>query len=127
MTSNSSITRRRAISLTLAAGGAAAGAALCFGHLRTEPVETPVADQDPLAALGNRYLSTAGEHFDPQALAGELEIPVSADRAEIRRHIPQLRLRAKVDFAAGDVVEVDQWILARTEARTAALVALTRA
>jgi hypothetical protein len=125
--SSNSITRRRAISLTLAAGAAATSAALGINHLRTGPEEALVSDNDPLAVLGNRYIETTSDHLDREELAAELQVPGGADRAEIRRHLPRLRLRAQLDFTAGDVVEVDQWILARTEARAAALVAMTRA
>ncbi len=90
----------------------------------TDPALTPA--ERSLVAVGRRYLDVH---------------PEEASVAFLLRAIPQLgtdvpldpvvglaglRDRVAEDFAAGEVVSVDGWLLARTEARAAALYAIER-
>jgi hypothetical protein len=75
-------------------------------------------------ALGHRYLALVPQERDTTLLARTLFGPdyaVPGSLAEARRRIVASRDR---DFAAGDTVVVDGWILARTEARLCALCVL---
>lgn len=118
------MSRRRALSLALFGS---VGAAIVAGLLRSDSDGTAAEDTDPLAVLGRRYLETTDDGLTRQEIAAVLGIHVDANRDEIRHQLPRLRQLSRLDFATGDVVDVEQWVLARTEARAAALVALTPA
>jgi hypothetical protein len=112
----------------LAAGFVAVttGIGLLRSTNRTDrPSSALVEDGDSLAAIGRAYLR---RHPAEQDL-GELRdrVPVLVDartRADARAALPRVAAVAREDFAAGDVVDVGGWRLARTEARAAAVVAL---
>lgn len=82
-------------------------------------------NRDSARRVGERYLAQAPEEADPARLAADLFGGVAVDGASprrLRRHIDHRRAR---DFAQGDTVIVDGWVMARTEARLCALAALT--
>ena len=72
--------------------------------------------------IGLRYLSLYPEEADVDrlwtALVGS---PAPARTDELKMRLAQLRQR---DFEDGEIAIVDGWILARTEARACALLAL---
>lgn len=81
------------------------------------------------ARLGRRYLALAPAEADPGRLLHALSKD-HADLAAASRTGADIEIRAILgrcrqrDFAAGNTVLVDGWILSRTEARLCALVAL---
>lgn len=90
--------------------------------------ETLLHDLAGARAIGIRYLADAPEERDAAFLTRELfdgigGVPRTApQRAAARRVIAARRAR---DFATGDTVLIDGWILARSEARLCALAALS--
>ncbi len=109
--------RRSLLGCALGAAGVAL-IGVTKGKSNTEPFRTPTAAR----AVGARYLA----HYPGERQAGLLREALFAnglptDPAALRRHIAALCRR---DFAAGETVVVDGWILARSEARACALVSL---
>lgn len=110
--------RRRAI-LAFAAGGA--GFAVVSAHRCQEPVS---------AALhrlfgGNADLQEFGRIFHtrrPDAAAHLLARLDGVEGNTVRSRVDALR---KEDFAAGRVVVINGWVLARTEAEACAFIAAT--
>jgi hypothetical protein len=120
---------------SLLAAAAALIPAATFGpwwlhRLRTSDTLAAALFTDAATArrIGERYLAAHAEERDPAALAAHLPAGCAApprsrrDDAELRAAPGKQRAR---DFAAGDTVIVDGWILARTEARLCAFAALT--
>ena len=76
-------------------------------------------DRDAACAVGERALALHPRQADPAPLLEELE---GLDRPEdIRATLSQRRL---ADFACGDSLVVDGWVMARSEAQLCALVSL---
>ena len=77
-------------------------------------------------AIGSRYLAQYPHKRDPDALIAELDLPSPEsgrhDRASLKSRINVSQRR---DFAMGNTVIVDKWILSRTEANLCALIALS--
>jgi PST family polysaccharide transporter len=90
--------------------------------------ETLFSDLGTARMIGARYLAQAAHECDAVVLAAELPagcvVPPAShhDLAGIRKSIDSQRER---DFANGDTVIIDGWILARTEARLCALTVLS--
>lgn len=85
---------------------------------------SPALFQRPEAAraVGARYLALYPEEGKAELLDESLFAQgLPANPAALRRHIGAMCRR---DFAAGETVIVDGWILARSEARACALVSL---
>jgi len=78
-------------------------------------------DPDAARALGIRYLSQHPEERD----LGFLHAATLAGAGEGARSVEALRARCREDFRRGDTVLIDRWVLARTECRLCALVALS--
>jgi hypothetical protein len=78
-----------------------------------------VADPDTARRLGRLHLAAGA---DPARLQALLEALAAAPGSEPVRALLDAKHRAC--FAAGDVVIVDGWVLARTEAEILALIAL---
>jgi hypothetical protein len=103
--------------------GAARGESAVLAALEELFGGGPVATEVGRRALG--VLGDASTHairrgfLDKLSLASLGELPVD------RLH-PVVRGLVRSDFAQGDTVEIDGWVLARTEALAAALVARTR-
>jgi hypothetical protein len=76
-------------------------------------------------ALGTAYLEGSPDEARPEALVSILlegvPPPLTADRESLA---PRLHERNRRDFETGNVIEVDGWILGRTEARLYALASL---
>lgn len=93
-------------------------------HLRPERL---LSDLGGARAIGRRYLALAPQEAAPGLLARCLDAETGAGACgeagpeRLRRALDEQRRR---DFAAGDTVVIDGWILARTEARLCALAAL---
>jgi hypothetical protein len=78
------------------------------------------------AVLGSAYLERNPDEADPDTLVSILLQGVPAEVTAARESLaPRLRERNRRDFEAGDVIELDGWILGRTEARLYALASLS--
>lgn len=82
------------------------------------------------AAVGRAYLRAHPEEAEPDRLVRELSAGIRCqgcdpDRAERTRLRAAIAARIRADFAASRVVQVDGWVLSRTEARLYGLAALT--
>ena len=78
-------------------------------------------DPEAARALGIRYLR---QHPEERSLAF-LHAATLASAGEGARSVEALRARCREDFQRGDTVLIDRWVLARTECRLCALVALS--
>jgi hypothetical protein len=134
------ITRRGM--LALLGAGVAGGVAAAVGRAFVEDTAVPVAAPDPPASTEDRTPDRRPpiEATTPIGLVGAAYLaltPDEASRETLRELVPELagvrrgeiegRLgvlaeRVREDFASGDTVVIDGWVLARTEARGAALV-----
>jgi hypothetical protein len=77
-----------------------------------------------LGAKAIQYLSRPdGPVITPGKLLGALAETPSSTVHQLRLHLQSLR---NADFAAGDTITLDGWILARSEAEAIALVTLHR-
>ena len=110
----------------------ALGALALGGGLRPSGAGTPadlhgrgfsarLRDPEAARALGLAYLSEHPGERDPGFLHAATLKGVGAGARALRR----LRERCREDFARGDTVRIDGWVLARTECRLCALVALS--
>ena len=89
---------------------------------RSQDEPDPWEAAEGLVAIGAAYLATAEAEADRAAVAAALGVTAGTPREPG----PRLAARAgevRDDFASGDVVEVDGWVLARTEAQICALAA----
>jgi len=143
----SSIDRRRFLGAGAAAVVGAAGTRLRFGRGRSAS-DRDAADRtqastpgdlvgayftDPIGTqhIGAAFLAASATDTDVTTLLGEIA-PSHADSATWWSTIgqaglvKQVRKRSHRDFANGDVVELDGWQLAHTEARLAAIWVQTR-
>lgn len=79
---------------------------------------------DALVAVGSRYLEEHPDERDQEVLLAALP----ALGGEVPEHplegLGVLADQAAADHASGEVVELDGWVLSRTECRAAALYAL---
>jgi hypothetical protein len=86
-----------------------AGLALAFRH------------RDSAIAVGRRYLDRYPDDSQPAVLARGLQRAATGDPAAARA---ALRTQVRQDFARGDTVLLDGWVLARSECRACAALAL---
>jgi len=75
-----------------------------------------------VANVGNAYL----KQYPNDANVGRLEQALQLPAKNPTDHLDRLERAVRADFANGRVVRVSGWSLSQTEARAAALVALTR-
>jgi hypothetical protein len=104
-------------------GGLGAGALVAdrLGLLDVDSGGEHSEDHSAIERIGATYLVDHPEEASAAVLAGLLpEGWLGADG----RDLSALRERVKEDFAAGDVVPVDGWVLSRTAARAAGLLSL---
>ena len=120
---------RRSLAVVLGAGLGAA--VLPLGWLRparrARLMAHPFRDDRAARVVGRRYLAVnPGEASRPVLLDRLGPLAPAPDRPvepRVWRH--RLIVARTADFAAGDTVLVDGWLLARSEARLCALVALS--
>lgn len=112
--------RRRSALAALGAAVLAAALPVAGGIGQRESPAAILASPRAARRIGRRYLAIAPGEADPVRLAATL--PALRDPVAQRRALDAARRR---DFAAGDTVILDGWILARSEARLCALAALT--
>ncbi len=116
------VVSRRAILVALG-GSLLGGAAIVAGvEFARRGGDEPGVAEGPIARVGEAYLELVPEEASEEALTAKLPA-IDADVA-VEPQIAVLRSRIESDFATGDVLTVDGWLLSRTEARAAALVAL---
>jgi hypothetical protein len=113
--------------LIVAAATAASGAAARIA-LRPTPSPAPGAGlagafrhRDSAVAIGRRYLDRYPDDTQPVVLASGLQRVGTGDPAVARA---ALRTQVQQDFARSDTVLLDGWVLARSECRACAALAL---
>jgi len=110
-----------AIGAALAWAPAAAAPALSDPAAFRTALRTALAELHDPARLGRSYLAARPFEADRAALARALgtvgaSAPTIASRLDLQR---------RRDFARGEIVVVEGWVLARSEARACALLALS--
>lgn len=124
-----SLTRRRFVVLGLGSAAAlsvgATTLAACSGTAEVStPEVAPLPDVDGLDAIGVAYVRTTSDDTSRTAIAAALGLAAPSDAGTPFDPEALLAERAtsiRGDFATGDVVELDGWVLSRTEVRIAAL------
>jgi hypothetical protein len=136
-----SITRRGMLALLGAgvAGGVAAAVGRAFVEDTAAPVaaapDPPASTEDrtpdrrppieattPIGLVGAAYLALTPDEASRETLRELVPELAGVRRGEIEGRLGVLAERVREDFASGDTVVIDGWVLARTEARGAALV-----
>ncbi|MBL8537174.1 MAG: hypothetical protein JNM59_07190 [Hyphomonadaceae bacterium] len=121
---------RRKLILSGAAGAglgvAAYGAIVAAGAVPACPTEDPLAQPADAALLriGARYLATAAGAAEKQRLSALAECLLAHGPVTLNAATASLSAAAPEDFAKGEVVLCDGWVLARNEARACALLTL---
>lgn len=120
--------RRTFLLLAVTAAAAAAWGGPVRAGLRAIPEPTPAAGlalafkhRESAIAIGRRYLSRYPDDVRPAALAQDLRRDGTGDPAAARL---ALRARVRDDFARGDTVLLDGWVLAHSECQACAALAL---
>ncbi len=133
-----SLLRRRGFLGLAAAAGAVAAVPLrpwrALVAVRTPPLAVRLArlldDRGAAAEVGAAYLATAPGERSGRVLVRHLRTAL-APAGAVPGHDRDLRVlldaAVRHDFEVGAVCRVDGWVLSRTEARLAALTAVTRA
>jgi hypothetical protein len=80
--------------------------------------------EESVVRVGEAYRAAYPDEDDQSLLERELPDLDGARGAELDARLRLLDERVRQDFADGDVVLVDGWLLSRTEARAAALVSI---
>ncbi len=118
----------RRLFLLLAATAAAVWGGPVRAGFRATPEPAPAAGlagafrhPESAIAIGRRYLSRYPDDTRPVALAQDLHRVGTGDPAAARL---ELRARVRDDFERGDTVLLDGWVLARSECRACAALAL---
>lgn len=88
----------------------------------TPPLDVGDDELDALARVGNRYL----ELEPATAPSIERDLAHAGVDASDPHDVKGLTAAAARDFAAGETVLIDGWVVSRSEARVAALAALAR-
>jgi len=104
------------------AGGSAEAAGVARATLAHPHLLDVLRNEHLVAALGRRYREQVPSEHDARALEAAIlaDAPVEAS-VEPRRWLAD---RVQQDFALGETVTIDGWVLSRTEARQAALYSL---
>ncbi len=92
------------------------------GGTASEPTDVP-ADA-ALAALGQRYLREVPDERDEAVLLAALPALGGSVPSDPAAQLAALREQIAADYAADEMVELDGWLITRTEGRAAALYAL---
>jgi hypothetical protein len=93
------------------------------GSSRSPSVDAP-SDDEAIKRVGEAYRAAYPEEDDVEVLRAALPSFDGLSGQEAQDRLGTLRDQVRADFAAGDIVTVDGWILAATEARAAALVSM---
>ena len=80
-------------------------------------------DSEAARAVGSAYLAAYPSEGRRSIIAGLERATARAGKVRGATLFEALKLASRADFAAGETVEVDGWILSRTEARVYALAA----
>jgi hypothetical protein len=88
------------------------------------PGPVALVDDEGVRRIGELYREEHPDEDDAAVLAGFLPAFVGMDADQAEEALATLRDQARQELLAGNVVEVDGWVLAVTEARAAALVSL---
>ena len=128
---------RRTVLKGLAAGGVVVvGGALVAQQVRDDDESAPPPTTAPppseprstmgaaLVAVGTRYLEDVPEEADQAFLLEQLPALEGTVPERPGPMLGVLAPQAVADHTAGDLVELDGWVLSRTEARAAALYAV---
>ena len=125
------VSRRRLLRASVASTTLVTGSILSGGLFRRDAAADRVVALLPMtsaAAIGRAYLATGPVVADLASVRGALREKVprlfGSDASSDRRLRELLDARTRADFGVGDVVRVEGWILARTEALLCAYVAL---
>lgn len=133
---SSRTTRRRFVVVTTGVGAAALLSPRALRTLWpnfTEPLEQRLSglfgDAESARMVGMEYLRAAREETSVETLVRFLSAGVEGGRRTLEATSDdQLRVllaqRTRHDFASGETVELQGWILSRTEARVSAIAAL---
>ena len=120
------LTRRRFVGGCVAAAGLGFGLTGCRGRAELlaagRRLSAGIGDREHWSAIGRAYL-------DGLAKAPKLDVLVAELTADLGSSGPEgaplpLAKRVRRDFQHGRMVRVDGWLLATTEARLAAVIAL---
>jgi hypothetical protein len=103
-----------------------AALAACFvrpARAAPSPLDSCFRHPASARAIGRAYIAAAPEEVDPGRLATLLGMrPGSDEPVDALRW--RIGARVRADFAAGRTVELEGWLLAESEARLCALLAL---
>ncbi len=119
--SRRSFVRLAAIAAAAAAGPVGAGSRAIPQVLPGAGLGLGFEHRKSAIAIGRRYLARYPDDALPAALAQDLRRAGAGDPAAARR---ALGARVRDDFERGDTVALDGWILARSECRACAALAL---
>ncbi len=94
---------------------------------REPDTEAPDADElvDLVAPIGLAYRRLVPDEDDATRLEDLLPTMAGLDAASALEALPALAVEIEADFAEGRTIDVDGWVLSRTEARAAALISLS--
>jgi len=119
-------------------GGVVAAAALLYtaavgrGALKAcgiEQVDVDLADLQPLIRIGNVYLDEVVESGEISTLYEELldyrHIRSAGIASAVQRHSLAVDRQAQEEFRRGETVSCDGWVLAKSEARLCAMIAVS--
>ncbi|MCU0270273.1 MAG: hypothetical protein MUF83_16735 [Acidimicrobiales bacterium] len=136
-TTGAGLSRRTVLAAIVGVGAALTAGA--FGYLAFGPADdddddsgtsddltATVPTRQALLAVGERYLATHPEEADTEVLLAALAPLGGSIPADPDTQLAVLGQQVSADYAAGDVVELDGWVLSRTEGRAAALFVLER-
>lgn len=98
------------------------GAAAAALPSSNDALEALLPRTEDAALVGRAYLAQYATEGDADLLRRSL-VSLAAEPRSLRRAIGE---RIRRDFAEGDTVRVEGWVLARTEARLCALCALSK-
>ena len=122
--------RQVLIGMTAAVTAGAAGLAVRWArHDTSDPSSSPARTTRPsapeaaLLSVGRQYVADHPDEATPEALRAALGIGGEA-ATEPSELLARHRTAVRDDLASGRTVDVAGWVLARTEARIAALAAL---